>query len=164
MTDNIKLPPMPKPDTHCFDEDRATDVWSHSPAQMQDYARAAVEADRAQRVLDAGGDLTIAYLYGFANGKKDAALTASTAHPSPAQAQQPVSGADELLALARAALEPFADLGAWLFARNLPDDTPMVDVVHINNVKTTLTRGHFKAAHSAATDIDAALDAAMKGE
>lgn len=86
------------------------------------------------------------------------------AAPQPAQAQQPVSGADELLALARAALEPFADLGAWLFARNLPDDTPMVDVVHINNVKTTLTRGHFKAAYSAATDIDAALDAAVAAD
>lgn len=86
------------------------------------------------------------------------------ATPQPAQAQQPVSGADELLALARAALEPFADLGAWLFARNLPDDTPMVDVVHINNVKTTLTRGHFKAAYSAATDIDAALDAAVAAD
>jgi len=49
MTDNIKLPPLPKPDTHCFDEDRATDVWSHSQAQMRAYARAAVAADRAQR-------------------------------------------------------------------------------------------------------------------
>jgi hypothetical protein len=52
MIDNIKLPIPPKPDTHHFDIDRATDVWSHSQAQMLDYARAAVEADRAQRAPD----------------------------------------------------------------------------------------------------------------
>lgn len=104
--------------------------------------------DVAQRLLD----------------QETLASSSAAPAPQPAQAQQPVSGADELLALARAALEPFADLGAWLFARNLPDDTPMVDVVHINNVKTTLTRGHFKAAYSAATDIDAALDAAVAAD
>lgn len=43
-----KLPTMPKPDTHCFDEDTGKDVWSHSPEQMQAYALAAIEALRAQ--------------------------------------------------------------------------------------------------------------------
>lgn len=37
------LPPLPKPDTHCFDEDAGKDVWSHSPEQMQAYATAATE-------------------------------------------------------------------------------------------------------------------------
>lgn len=39
-----KLPPLPKPDTHCFDDDTGKDVWSHSPAQMQAYAIAAIQA------------------------------------------------------------------------------------------------------------------------
>ena len=39
-----KLPPLPKPDTHCFDEDTGKDVWSHSPEQMQAYALAAIKA------------------------------------------------------------------------------------------------------------------------
>lgn len=38
------VPPLPKPDTHCFDEDTGKDVWSHSPEQMQAYAIAAIEA------------------------------------------------------------------------------------------------------------------------
>lgn len=53
------------------------------------------------------------------------------------------------LAAARAALKPFADIGQWLFARDLPDDTPMVDIFGIGARKTSLTRGHFKAAHTA---------------
>lgn len=48
------------------------------------------------------------------------------------------------------ALRPFAEIGAWLFARtNIPDDEPVVDVNHLNGVKTVLTRGNFKAAHQA---------------
>lgn len=43
-----KLPPLPKPDTHCFDEDTGKDVWSHSPEQTQAYALAAIEALWAQ--------------------------------------------------------------------------------------------------------------------
>lgn len=43
-----KLPPLPKPDTHCFDEDTGKDVWSHSPEQTQAYAIAAIEALWAQ--------------------------------------------------------------------------------------------------------------------
>lgn len=54
---------------------------------------------------------------------------------------------------AREALEPFADIGVWLFARNLPDDTLLVDVRGFNGVATPLTRGHFKAAHAAAWAI-----------
>lgn len=46
-----KLPPLPKPDTHCFDEDTGKDVWSHSPEQMQAYALAAIQA-QAQQPLD----------------------------------------------------------------------------------------------------------------
>ncbi len=36
---------LPGPDTHCFDDDSSTDVWSYSP----DLVRQIVEADRAQR-------------------------------------------------------------------------------------------------------------------
>lgn len=49
----------------------------------------------------------------------------------------------------RAALAPFADIGCWLFARDLPDDDPLIEVNMLNGVKTALTRGHFKAAHTA---------------
>lgn len=52
-----KLPPLPKPDTHCFDEDTGKDVWSHSPEQMQAYAIAAIEA---QGVPDGWRDEVIA--------------------------------------------------------------------------------------------------------
>jgi hypothetical protein len=38
------LPPLPEPDTHCFDDDTGKDVWSHSAAQMTAYA----EQDRAE--------------------------------------------------------------------------------------------------------------------
>lgn len=48
-----------------------------------------------------------------------------------------------------AALKPFADLGAWLFARNLPDETPVVTIGGLNGSAGALTRGHFKAAHQA---------------
>jgi hypothetical protein len=44
-------------------------------------------------------------------------------------------------------LEPFAELGQWLFARDAPDDTPMIEVHGINGYKIILTRGQFKAAH-----------------
>jgi hypothetical protein len=47
------------------------------------------------------------------------------------------------------ALEPFAAIGQWLFARDLPDDTPMVQVDGLNGYNAVLTRGHFKAAHLA---------------
>lgn len=47
------------------------------------------------------------------------------------------------------ALEPFAEIGAWLFARDLPDETPLVTINAINGVHWHLTRGHFKAAHTA---------------
>lgn len=47
------------------------------------------------------------------------------------------------------ALRPFAEIGQWLFARDLPDDTPVFEASGINGYGVTLTRGHFKAAHRA---------------
>ena len=41
----MTLPPLPPPDTHCWDEDTSKDVWSHSADQMRAYAEQAV-ADR----------------------------------------------------------------------------------------------------------------------
>lgn len=49
----------------------------------------------------------------------------------------------------REALKPFAEIGAWLFARPLPDDTPVVEIKGLNGLAGALTRGHFKAAHAA---------------
>lgn len=51
----------------------------------------------------------------------------------------------------RAALEPFAEIGSLLFARRLPDETPVVEVGTLSGA-TALTRGHFKAAHLASCD------------
>ena len=39
------MTPLPKPDTHCFDDDTQKDVWSHSTEQMLDYGKA--ERERA---------------------------------------------------------------------------------------------------------------------
>lgn len=52
---------------------------------------------------------------------------------------------DQLLA----ALKPFAEIGAWLFARNLPDETPVVEINGLNGAAGCLTRGDFKAAFNA---------------
>lgn len=49
---------------------------------------------------------------------------------------------------AREALKPFAWIGQWLFARDLPDDTPMVTVQGLGK-PFYLTRGMFNAAHTA---------------
>jgi hypothetical protein len=45
----MSLPPLPPPDTHCFDEDTGISCWSHSPAQMQAYGQQCYE----QALLDA---------------------------------------------------------------------------------------------------------------
>lgn len=47
------------------------------------------------------------------------------------------------------ALRPFSEIGQWLFARDLPDDTPVFEAAGINGHVIVLTRGHFKAAHLA---------------
>ena len=45
MTD-IKLPPLPEPDTHCWDDDAVPprDVWSHSAEQLHAYSLAVAAA------------------------------------------------------------------------------------------------------------------------
>ena len=42
----MTLPPLPEPDTHCWDDDTSKDVWSHSEQQMRAYAEQAVAAER----------------------------------------------------------------------------------------------------------------------
>ena len=44
---NEQYPELPRPDTHCFDEDTGQDVWSYSESQMRAY----VDADRAMRAV-----------------------------------------------------------------------------------------------------------------
>ena len=46
------VPELPKPDTHCYDEDLRTDVWSHSAEQMHTYAKQYAAAIRAQMYSD----------------------------------------------------------------------------------------------------------------
>lgn len=45
------MPPLPEPDTHCYDEDTGTDVWSHSPAQVIAYAQAVAD-ERVREALE----------------------------------------------------------------------------------------------------------------
>lgn len=77
----------------------------------------------------------------------------------------PVVGEPSAEAQARveaiAALEPFAWVGQWLFARDLPDETPMVTVTGVGK-DVHLTRGMFKAAHTAHA-LTAALSAPGEG-
>lgn len=48
------------------------------------------------------------------------------------------------------ALEPFAAIGQWLFARaDIPDSEIVATLSGVNGFRGSLTRGHFKSAHSA---------------
>lgn len=47
----MTLPPLPEPDTHCFDDDVGKDVWSHSPEQLHAYGEACAAAER-ERLRD----------------------------------------------------------------------------------------------------------------
>lgn len=53
-----------------------------------------------------------------------------------------------------AALQPFAQIGAWLFARNLPDETPVVEINGLHGAAGCLTRGDFKAAFTVMQAIE----------
>lgn len=57
-----------------------------------------------------------------------------------------------------ASLKPFAEIGAWLFARNLPDDTPVVEINGLHGSAGCLTRGDFKAAFKAMQVLEGAQD------
>lgn len=63
--------------------------------------------------------------------------------------ERALSAAEERGKEMRKALKPFAEIGAWLFARNLPDDTPVVDIKGLNGAATAFTRGDFKRAYTA---------------
>ena len=39
----MSLPPLPPPDTHCFDDDTSISCWSHSLEQMQAYGQQCYE-------------------------------------------------------------------------------------------------------------------------
>lgn len=47
------------------------------------------------------------------------------------------------------ALKPFAEIGGVMFARNLPDETPVVEIKGLNGALGCFTRGDFKKAHRA---------------
>ena len=42
------LPPLPEPDTHCFDDDTGRDVWSYSPALVLQIVQMAREKESAR--------------------------------------------------------------------------------------------------------------------
>lgn len=49
--------PLPQPDTHCYDDDKQVDVWSHSAEQMRAYGEANWKAGYKQGALaDAAPD------------------------------------------------------------------------------------------------------------
>lgn len=94
-------------------------------------------------------------------GEAEASTRASAAEGCAAFIEQlgPVEDADPGFAAPGPgyleALRPFAEIGQWLFARDLPDDTPVVEAGGINGYAMTLTRGHFKAAHRALREAEA---------
>ncbi len=49
MTPN-QLPPLPEPDTHCFDDDTGKDVWSYTADQMHAYALATLAQQEQEPV------------------------------------------------------------------------------------------------------------------
>ena len=61
-----ELPPLPDPDTHCWDDDVGKDCWSHSKEQVRAYAALV----RAQALEDAArkADHYAALLNGLAAG------------------------------------------------------------------------------------------------
>ena len=52
MNTKDQLPPLPEPDTHCFDDDTGKDVWSHSSDQMQAYALASLAQQTQESVAN----------------------------------------------------------------------------------------------------------------
>jgi len=82
------MPELPKPDTHCFDEDTGLDCWSYSAEQMKAYALAAIAAasqpdpyiaeliDRLRDKTDIIPDMTVrqanAHLVGLCDDAADA--------------------------------------------------------------------------------------------
>jgi hypothetical protein len=62
-----QLPPLPEPDTHCFDEDTGRDCWSYSADQLRAYAAAAVAAER-ENWRD---KVDVLLLYGGSDGRRD---------------------------------------------------------------------------------------------
>jgi len=97
-----------------------------------------------ERRLAAGGDPEHCQM-GLATAERMKAYAADPANrpasAPPAEAYPPLPD-DAMLA----ALGPFASIGEWLFARDLPDDTVMVEVTGLHK-PLYLTRGMFKAAH-----------------
>lgn len=47
-----KFPPLPEPDTHCWDDDTQKDCWSHSPNQLR-----ARDLEIWRMVLEAAADV-----------------------------------------------------------------------------------------------------------
>lgn len=93
------------------------------------------------------------------NARSDSANALALLRLCAMQATEEVERLQRKLAEARAeierkdaALKPFAEVGQWLFAREVPDDEVMVTFQGLGNYKIDLTRGHFKAAsHRALT-------------
>ena len=54
-TQTPEMPELPRPDTHCFDDDTGKDVWSYSADQMRSYAILALHTQptNGADVLDA---------------------------------------------------------------------------------------------------------------
>jgi len=61
---------------------------------------------------------------------------------------KPTGASIDRIAVLEEALKPFAEIGAFMFARNLPDETPVVEIKVLNGA-TYFTRGDFKRAHIA---------------
>ena len=90
----------------------------------------------------------------------DRAAAAGTARDV---AERDAAQARALAAKLAEGLAPFAWVGQWLFARDLPDEEPIVTITGAGR-PVNLTRGMFKAAHTASTRARAQGIRTPKGE
>lgn len=111
--------------------------------------------ERLDRLVDAQIEDNLEYIRAADEAMSEAATALEAQAAELAEVRQQYVDANEAridaeaqLAEARKALEPFAWIGQWFFARDLPDETPVV-VVEGAGKPFSLTRGMFKAAHTA---------------
>jgi len=141
MTPN-QLPPLPEPDTHCFDDDTGKDVWSYTADQMHAYALAAL-AQQAQE--------PVAWLYVDTVGERYLCFSRPTGggaitnlYATPPAPQVPAPDIDEA-AIARMTKRG-ADAWAGVDAQSVrggeqvpaQSPQPAVPVVSAEQIRTTV--------------------------
>ena len=99
MTPN-QLPPLPEPDTHCFDDDTGKDAWSYSADQMHAYALAALAQQAQEPVawlyVDTVGDRYLCFSRPTGGGAITN-LYATPPAPKPAPVDELIEALEDLM-------------------------------------------------------------------